>query len=392
MMSAPGRGAALLRSSQRICTQCARTASGSRITAAAAAAAAAAVAYRTSVALPLTTRRYYATEPPTSSPAESSQPTSTTATPPPVSTSSSTTTTTATTTTTNQTPSTASDPTLYWIKSSLILSRPPLLTREETPFESAFYLYQKRLNERLTAPFRREFYFKKDTAGDLDFRIKLKERRGVPAKDIGRYNPRGRTAWNDEVLVGSTTSNPDVVREKLLADAVVTVSEDGEPIAPEERVPVERPMPRRSEADEKGDVRRLDRAMDRTLYLVVKRGQGDDAVWEFPTGVVPTDEALHETAARVLTESAGPNMNTWIVGRVPVAHHVVKPVLGEDGTSVVKRGEKIFFLKGRIMAGQADLTGNKHGLTDFKWLTKEELQGVLAEDYYHSIRGMFDLR
>ncbi|KAL2164227.1 hypothetical protein VTH06DRAFT_3443 [Thermothelomyces fergusii] len=389
MMSVPGRGAALLRSSQRICAQCcARTASRPRITA---------TASQTPVVLPLAARRYYATEP-AASHAESSQPTPTTAAatpPPPGSTSAPTTTTTTTTpptTTANTTPSTASDPTLYRIKSSLILSRPPLLTREETPFESAFYLYQKRLNERLTAPFRREFYFKKDTAADLDFRIKLKERRGVPAKDIGRYNPRGRWAWNDEVLVGSTTSDPAVVREKLLADAVVTVSEDGEPLAPEERVPVERPMPRRSEADEKGDVRRLDRAMDRTLYLVVKRGQGDDAVWEFPTGVVPTDEALHETAARVLTEAAGPNMNTWIVGRVPVAHHVVKPVLAEDGASVVQRGEKIFFLKGRIMAGQADLTGNKHGLTDFKWLTKEELQDVLPADYYDSIRGMFDLR
>ncbi|KAK4252085.1 39S mitochondrial ribosomal protein L46-domain-containing protein [Corynascus novoguineensis] len=364
-MSAPGRGSALLR---------------------------AAIASRTPVVLPLAARRYYAaTDSAAAEPSQSSSTAASSTPPPPVSSS-------TTTTTTTDAPSTATDPSLYRIKSSLILTRPPLLTRDQTPFESAFYLYQKRLNERLTAPFRREFYFKKDTASDLDFRIKLAERRGVPAKDIGRYNPRGRTAWNDEVLVGSTTSDPDTVRERLLADAVVTVSEDGEPLAVEERIPVERPAPRRSEADEKRDVRRLDRAMDRTLYLVVRRGgagkagEGEEGVWEFPTGVVPTEEALHETAARVLTESAGPNMNTWIVGRVPVAHHVVKPVVGEDGTSVVKRGEKIFFLKGRIMAGQADLTGNKHGLTDFQWLTSDELQEVLAEDYYYSVRNMMDLR
>lgn len=272
--------------SQRICTKCARPSlPRPRI---------AAIASRTPVVLPLATRRYYAATDPAA--AEPSQPSSTAASstpPPPVSSS-------TTTTTTTDTPSTATDPSLYRIKSSLILTRPPLLTRDQTPFESAFYLYQKRLNERLTAPFRREFYFKKDTASDLDFRIKLAERRGVPAKDIGRYNPRGRTAWNDEVLVGSTTSDPDTVRERLLADAVVTVSEDGEPLAVEERVPVERPAPRRSEADEKRDVRRLDRAMDRTLYLVVRRGgagkagEGEEDVWEFPTGVVPTEEALHE--------------------------------------------------------------------------------------------------
>ena len=56
------------------------------------------------------------------------------------------------------------------------------------------------------------------------------------------------------------------------------------------------------------------------------------------------------------------------------------------------RGEKIFFLKGRIMAGQADLTGNKFGLTDFQWLTREELVGTLPADYYHSVRNMMELR
>lgn len=85
-------------------------------------------------------------------------------------------------------------------------------------------------------------------------------------------------------------------------------------------------------------------------------------------------------------------MNTWIVGRAPIAHHIVKPVLGEDGASVVQRGEKTFFLKGRIMAGQADLSGNKLGLTDFNWLTREELQEVLSERYYHSVRNMMELR
>jgi large subunit ribosomal protein L46 len=228
--------------------------------------------------LPLTARHYYAAE---------ATATSTPQTPPPV------------TTTPEPIPS-PSSPT-YRIKSSLILTRPPLLTREQTPFESAFYLYQKRLNERLTAPFRRAFYFKPDTAADLDFGIKLKERHGVPAKDIGRYNPRSRMGWNDEVLVGSTTSDPEQVREKLLADAEVRVSEDGEPIAAEERVPVERPMPRRTEADEKGDVRRLDRKLDRTLYLVVRRGEGEESVWEFPTGAVRTEEALHEVSLHSTT-------------------------------------------------------------------------------------------
>ncbi|KAK0621538.1 39S mitochondrial ribosomal protein L46-domain-containing protein [Bombardia bombarda] len=289
---------------------------------------------------------------------------------------------------------TATTATRYKIKSSIVLTRPPLLTRPRSAFESAFYLYQKRLNERLSAPFRRDFYFKNDTANDLDWRIKIRERHGVPAKDIGRYNPRGRLAWNDEVLVDSPTSDPVAgIVEPLLRDAEMRVSEDGEAVSEEDRVPIERPLPRRTEADEKGDQRRLDRALDRTLYLVVQQKktvgkEGEEIVWQFPTGDVPTDEVLHETATRILAESAGVNMNTWLVGRVPVAHHVNEPVLAEDQVTPKKRGEKVFFLKGRIMAGQADLAGNRHGLVDFKWLTKDELKALLPAEYYHSVRNM----
>lgn len=176
----------------------------------------------------------------------------------------------------------------------MILTRPPLLTRTQTPLESAFFLYQKRLEERLAAPFRKGFYFRLDTPSELDWRLKVRERHGVAARDIGRYNPRGRMAWNDEVLVGSPVAEPANVVDSLLRDAVMRVSEDGEEIPEEDRAEIERPLPRRTEADEKGDVRRLDRAMDRTLYLVVRKGEG--APWEFPSGDVLTSENLHEVS------------------------------------------------------------------------------------------------
>ncbi|KAJ9131162.1 hypothetical protein NKR23_g11829 [Pleurostoma richardsiae] len=272
---------------------------------------------------------------------------------------------------------------VYRIKSGIILSRPPLLTRKLTPFESAFFLYQKRLNERLTAPFSKKFYFKKDTALDLDWKIKVRER-GTVGKEVGRYSGVGRNAWDDEVLVGSELADQDRVRETLLRDAELRVSEDGEELSAEDRVRVEQPMPRETEADRTNDVRRLDRKLDRTLYLVVK---GSDDTWGFPADDVRTDENLHEAAARVLAESAGVNMNTWIVGRAPIGHLINKPVFKEDGTTLQRRGDKIFFLKGRIMAGQADLTDNTQGLVDFKWLTGEELEKELTPHYFQSIRN-----
>lgn len=80
-------------------------------------------------------------------------------------------------------------------------------------------------------------------------------------------------------------------------------------------------------------------------------------------------------------------MNTWIVGRVPVAHHVVQPTFKED-TSLLTKGEKTFFLKGRIMAGQADLKESTLGYREFKWLTKDELKELFPEKYFKSVRNM----
>ncbi|KAG5986909.1 hypothetical protein E4U52_008141 [Claviceps spartinae] len=80
-------------------------------------------------------------------------------------------------------------------------------------------------------------------------------------------------------------------------------------------------------------------------------------------------------------------MNTWIVSRVPVAHVVKKALFSPDG-SVTEKGQKTFFLKGRIMAGQADLKDNAFGYTDFKWLTREELAEELEPEYFRGVRNM----
>lgn len=94
-----------------------------------------------------------------------------------------------------------------------------------------------------------------------------------------------------------------------------------------------------------------------------------------------------QTATRVLEQAAGVNMNTWMVGRAPVAHMVTRPVLASDGQPE-RKGEKVFFMKARIMAGQADLSANSMGLTDFRWLTAEELEAALSPAYFRSVRGM----
>ena len=106
---------------------------------------------------------------------------------------------------------------------------------------------------------------------------------------------------------------------------------------------------------------------------------------------------LNETmqaAERVLVQTGGVNMNTWIVGNAPVGHYNMifpEPIVDEE-KKVERLGEKTFFMRARIMAGQANLHQNKFGLTDFRWLTKDEVVKHVQPDYWNGIRHMLSER
>lgn len=180
------------------------------------------------------------------------------------------------------------------MRSGLILTRPPLLTRKLHPFENAFFFYQKRLEERLNTAFIPGIYFKPDTARRLDWDLKVKERQGTVAKELGVYHGKSSRAWEDELTVGDELSSQEGIVKSILKDAEARVSDDAEVIAPEDVVPVEGPLARTTEADEKKDVKRLDRELEKTLYLVVKGKDG----WGFPADVVAGGENLHVVCRR----------------------------------------------------------------------------------------------
>lgn len=177
-----------------------------------------------------------------------------------------------------------------------MLSRPPQITRDLTPFEKSFYLYQRRLNERLALGPMQYFYFRPNSPAMLEYKRKKKMRRGIAARDIGDYNPYDRKdGWNDELLLGDETSEPEVQANALIKDAV-PLPKDKETEAAEaeaEEAAVKEPLqtlvPRVTEADEKGDQRSLNRLLQRTLYLLVQDGKGN---WTFPEDVIVGRESL----------------------------------------------------------------------------------------------------
>jgi len=160
----------------------------------------------------------------------------------------------------------------------------------------AYYLYQRRLNERLALPFTQYFYYKRGTPSFEHWRTKRRERGGVAARDIGPYNAYTKESWNDEVLVGNRDGEPETIVKKLVeeegrAGEFVKEGESGDITMAGLR--------RTTEADEKNDQRSLERALSRTLYLLVKRRKGnsqekENALWGFPSAPLVGKEGLKE--------------------------------------------------------------------------------------------------
>lgn len=172
-------------------------------------------------------------------------------------------------------------------------------------------MYQKRLNERLAIPFTQYLYFKDRTPALQEWKRKRAARKAA-AKDIGVYSGYGAEAWNDEVLVGDKTSEPETQVEALIRDAegkdtveskpvgdaaggeaVTGDAKAGEGVRKEVGVEgaVQRPQPRITDADRQNDMKSLSRKLDRSLYLLFK---GKDGYWRFPEDRVYGRENLHQ--------------------------------------------------------------------------------------------------
>jgi large subunit ribosomal protein L46 len=88
-------------------------------------------------------------------------------------------------------------------------------------------------------------------------------------------------------------------------------------------------------------------------------------------------------------------MNTWIIGNQPIGYW--KRSLAEDQIQTNDKGhhvagEMTFFMKARIMAGQANLENNALGATDFKWVTKDEIKPLVISGYWSAIQDILPER
>jgi len=186
------------------------------------------------------------------------------------------------------------------VKAGVVVSRPPLLTPDPHPFDTAFYLYQRRLNERLVLPFTQYFHYKRGTPAFEHWRTKRRERGGIAARDVGKYNAYNKESWNDEVLMGDDSAQPEKIVAQLIEEEGRGTEFVGEGESTESKLAG---LKRATQADSKDDQTSLERSLSRTLYLLVRpksQSEGADMAtsWRFPSGDVAEKEALKEVRFR----------------------------------------------------------------------------------------------
>ncbi|KAJ1797383.1 hypothetical protein LPJ59_003176 [Coemansia sp. RSA 2399] len=234
------------------------------------------------------------------------------------------------------------------VRAGLVLQRDPIVMQQAKGFEVSADRYFGWLDYMTAERFPRDFFFKKGSTAEAKW-MELEDQR---ANDWF-FDPKTKPEFKSvkrKVIV-------DEIGGKQQADKGPTIN----------TVDVH---PRETEADAAGDVRSLERKLDRTLYLLVKVG----SQWVFPQGAVEAEEALHQAAKRNLRDACGGDMDVWTVGHGPVGHHEA----GDRTTT--------FFIKGHILRGQAKPASAL--ASDFRWVTREEVESAVSPEYWGSVKDM----
>lgn len=136
------------------------------------------------------------------------------------------------------------------------------------------------------------------------------------------------------------------------------------------------PVSRKTEADEKGDVRSVRRSLDRPLHLIVQRKIGDTWWWDLPTAANASGETMRDTAERALASSLGSGLKVDVLGNAPwtfYKYNYPRKFREQSG----KWGEKVFIYKAFLAAGSDVIRVNQDECNDYKWVLREELWDAL---------------
>lgn len=242
------------------------------------------------------------------------------------------------------------------IQSTLLLLRTPVITADLPEFQKQYYRYQNELWKRLMWTFPKWFYYREGTLSEQKFReLNLNPVYNNPNLEFVGGRPEIRQQrdrrFKQELSLPKTylenAGEEDNAQSESLARKIV-------------------PNSRTTKADEAKDLTSLERALSRTLYLVVSQDKGK--TWKLPS-FANNGAPLHTAAEEGLYSIGGDQINYFNVSKKPC--HV-----RNDANS------KEFFIKLHILSGDFN---DQQPEVKHLWLTKEEVGQHLDQKYYEDI-------
>lgn len=140
--------------------------------------------------------------------------------------------------------------------------------------------------------------------------------------------------------------------------------------------------PKVTEADKNGDLGTLDRALDRSLVLLVKQKLGEDYRWILPQSPWVPGETLRQTCERVVEERCGSNLKVKFLGNAPCGFYKYKypKQLRSDGFI----GAKVFFYKAQVRGVNGEVLPGSD-IAEHQWLTHDQLDDRFKRPYAKSV-------
>uniref|UniRef100_A0A182SXB7 Large ribosomal subunit protein mL46 n=1 Tax=Anopheles maculatus TaxID=74869 RepID=A0A182SXB7_9DIPT len=140
-----------------------------------------------------------------------------------------------------------------------------------------------------------------------------------------------------------------------------------------------KPAPRVTEADEKNDIRSLDRQLEETLVLLIEQKLGTKSHYLLPQGLHKKGESMRQTAERTLKEYCGDNLQVTFYGNAPVGFYKYKYPANAQTEAT---GAKVFFFRSVLKEASGNIGSSK---VKYQWLSQEELKKQLHQSYYQSV-------
>mmetsp|Transcript_21729 Transcript_21729/g.28127 ORF Transcript_21729/g.28127 Transcript_21729/m.28127 type:complete len:292 (+) Transcript_21729:75-950(+) len=139
------------------------------------------------------------------------------------------------------------------------------------------------------------------------------------------------------------------------------------------------PAPRITEADEKDDRHSLERALPKSLYLMIalkNRRPGPMGKWGFPQGLIKPEETMRESAERIVAEQLGQNMDLFWLSNAPEGWFFY-PFSEATQKKAKAYGEKIWFYRTQLIGGEPNIHSR---MEDYAWVQSTEFNDYVPKD------------